>query len=109
MKFDITDIRDCETVDDIRNMADISLDAFQNLIRYAKRLHSEASLAMRQFAKADDNGTLMTPELEQARIFFSCQFNATKNFFHLCEKAKLLPTKTRRMSKKNMLELVYNL
>jgi hypothetical protein len=109
MRFDISDIQNCENVDDARNLADISPDAFQNLIRYAQRLHNEASLAMRQFAKADDNGTPMTPELERARVFFGCQFNATKHFFHICEKAKLLSTVTPRMSKKDMLELIYNL
>ena len=109
MKFDFSDIQNCENVDHVRDLVKISPDAFHNLIRYARRLYNESSLAMRQFAKADDNGTPMTPELEQARLFFGCQFNATKNFFHLCEKAKLLPTVSCRMSKKDMLELVYNL
>jgi len=109
MKFDFSDIENCENVDHVRDLVKISPEAFHNLTRYAQKLYNESSLAMRQFVKADDNGTPMTPELDQAREFFGRQFNATKNFFNLCEKAKLLPTKKRRMSKKDMLELVYNL
>jgi hypothetical protein len=109
MRFDFSDIQSCENVDDVRDLEKICPNAFQNLIRYAQKLYNESSLAMRQFKKADDNGIPMTPELDHARSFFGRQYHATKNFFYLCEKAKLLPTVTPRMSKKDMLELIHNL
>jgi len=106
MRFELIDIRACQTVDDVKNLVKISSDAFQNLMVYANNLFLEASVVLNQLEDVETREGLLGPKLIEAKETFTRQEGEVRNFFALCNKAGILVTRSRSPSKKTLKALV---
>ena len=106
MRFELIDIRACQTVDDVKNLVKISSDAFQNLMVYANNLLVEASVVLNQLKDVEGKWGPLGPKLIEAKEIFTRQESEMKNFFALCNKAGIIVMKNRPTSKRSLKEIV---
>lgn len=102
MRYELIDIKSCETVDDVRNLVKISPDAFHNLTKYAGKLLNEASLMLAHISKIESKGETLSPQGVTAKEYFLSQRSFVGRFFRLAKEGGIISESKRPLSKAEM-------
>ena len=112
MKFDLYDVaeRSRMSVDEFKKF-DLIIGSSNtySLIRYARKLHNEATLALAKLARFVHGGGEMTAELGEVQNKFELQRSVSNSFLRLAKDAGLAEEIVRPMTKRRALEIVNEL